>query len=97
MPCENETPAPALTEVRKRWGPLARDGKLFNAHINDVSTGLWGYVRCTIRILKFSAHSFEIEADKFAECTNKKLRIAEILSPVAHVIIKPNCPQLELD
>ncbi len=51
---------------------------LFGARISDVCTGLWGYRRDAIRCLQLSARGFEIEADMFAECVRKGLRIAEI-------------------
>jgi dolichol-phosphate mannosyltransferase len=51
---------------------------LFGAHISDVCTGFWGYRGDTIRHLELEARGFEIEADMFAECARKGLRIAEI-------------------
>jgi glycosyltransferase involved in cell wall biosynthesis len=51
---------------------------LFGVHISDVCTGLWGYRRGAIRRLELAASGFEIEADMFAECVRKGLRIAEI-------------------
>jgi len=51
---------------------------LFGAHISDVCTGFWGYRNDAIRRLELTARGFEIEADMFAECVRKGLRIAEI-------------------
>jgi dolichol-phosphate mannosyltransferase len=51
---------------------------LFGAQISDVCTGFWGYRRDAIRRLQLSASGFEIEADMFAECVRKGLRIAEM-------------------
>jgi dolichol-phosphate mannosyltransferase len=51
---------------------------LFGVHISDVCTGFWGYRSDAIRHLDLAASGFEIEADMFAECVRKGLRIAEI-------------------
>ena len=51
---------------------------LFQVNISDVCTGLWGYRRDAIQRLELAASGFEIEADMFAECVRKGLRIAEI-------------------
>jgi glycosyltransferase involved in cell wall biosynthesis len=51
---------------------------LFGAPISDVCTGFWGYRNDAIRRLELTARGFEIEADMFAECVRKGLRIAEI-------------------
>ena len=51
---------------------------LFSVPISDVCTGLWGYRRDALRCMSLSAIGFEIEADMFAECVRKGLRIAEI-------------------
>ena len=55
---------------------LARS--LFGINISDVCTGLWGCRGDAIQRLELDARGFEIEADMFAECAFKKLRIAEI-------------------
>src|SRR5665811_283207 len=39
---------------------------LFNAHISDICSGLWGYRAHAIRGLELSAEGFAIEADMFA-------------------------------
>jgi len=51
---------------------------LFGVRVSDVCTGFWGYRNDAIRRLKLTARGFEIEADMFAECVRKDLRIAEI-------------------
>jgi glycosyltransferase involved in cell wall biosynthesis len=51
---------------------------LFGVRISDVCTGFWGYRRDAIRRLELTARGFEIEADMFAECVRKGLRITEI-------------------
>jgi glycosyltransferase involved in cell wall biosynthesis len=51
---------------------------LFGAQISDVCTGFWAYRGEAIRRLELAARGFEIEADMFAECVRKGLRIAEI-------------------
>ncbi|MGA2885004.1 MAG: glycosyltransferase family 2 protein [Halobacteriota archaeon] len=51
---------------------------LFHAKISDVCTGLWGYRRDALRRLELAADGFEIEAEMFAECVSKGLRIVEI-------------------
>ena len=51
---------------------------LFGVHISDVCTGFWGYRSDAVRRLELAANGFEIEADMFAECVRKGLRIAEI-------------------
>ena len=51
---------------------------LFGERISDVCTGFWAYRSDAIRRLELAARGFEIEADMFAECVRKGLRIAEI-------------------
>jgi dolichol-phosphate mannosyltransferase len=51
---------------------------LFGVHISDVCTGFWGYRSDAVRHMELAARGFEIEADMFAECVRKDLRIAEI-------------------
>jgi dolichol-phosphate mannosyltransferase len=51
---------------------------LFGVHISDVCTGFWGYRSDAVRRLELEASGFEIEADMFAECVRKGLRIVEI-------------------
>jgi dolichol-phosphate mannosyltransferase len=51
---------------------------LFGVHISDVCTGFWGYRNDAVRRMTLAASGFEIEADMFAECVRKGLRIAEI-------------------
>jgi len=51
---------------------------LFQANVSDVCTGLWGYRGEALQRLELVARGFEIEADMFAECARKGLRIAEI-------------------
>jgi len=51
---------------------------LFSVNISDVCTGFWGYQSDAVQRLELAAHGFEIEADMFAECVRKDLRIAEI-------------------
>ena len=51
---------------------------LFGVHISDVCTGFWGYRSDAVRSIELAARGFEIEADMFAECVRKGLRIAEI-------------------
>jgi len=51
---------------------------LFGVHVSDVCTGFWGYRSDAIRRLELTARGFEIEADMFAECVRKGLRIAEV-------------------
>ena len=51
---------------------------LFGVHISDVCTGFWGYRSDAVRRMELAASGFEIEADMFAECVRKDLRIAEI-------------------
>ncbi len=51
---------------------------LFGVRVSDVCTGFWGYRNDAIRRLTLTARGFEIEADMFAECVRKGLRIAEI-------------------
>jgi dolichol-phosphate mannosyltransferase len=51
---------------------------LFGVHISDVCTGFWGYRSDAVRRMELAARGFEIEADMFAECVRKDLRIAEI-------------------
>jgi glycosyltransferase involved in cell wall biosynthesis len=51
---------------------------LFGVRVSDVCTGFWGYRGAAIRRLELAARGFEIEADMFAECARKGLRIAEI-------------------
>jgi dolichol-phosphate hexosyltransferase len=53
-------------------------GVLFGVRVSDVCTGFWGYRNDAIRRLELTARGFEIEADMFAECVRKGLRIAEI-------------------
>jgi len=43
-----------------------------------VCTGFWGYRSDAIRRLRLGARGFEIEAEMFAECATKGLRIGEI-------------------
>jgi dolichol-phosphate hexosyltransferase len=51
---------------------------LYGAPISDVCTGFWAYRSEAIKILDLQANGFEIEAEMFAECVMKGLRIAEI-------------------
>ena len=51
---------------------------LFGTHISDVCTGFWGYRGDVIQRFELVAPGFEIEADMFAECVRRGLRIAEI-------------------
>jgi glycosyltransferase involved in cell wall biosynthesis len=51
---------------------------LFFEKISDLCTGLWGFRSDAIRRLELEACGFEIEAEMFAECVRKGLRIAEI-------------------
>ena len=51
---------------------------LFNAHISDICTGLWGYQGYVIRDLELSADGFAIEADMFAECSRNGFCMAEL-------------------
>jgi glycosyltransferase involved in cell wall biosynthesis len=51
---------------------------LFGPRISDVCTGLWAYRSDALRRMELAAEGFEIEADMFAECVKKGLRIAEI-------------------
>ena len=51
---------------------------LFSVNISDVCTGFWGYQSDAVRCMDLAACGFEIEADMFAECVRKDLRIAEI-------------------
>jgi len=51
---------------------------LFGTDVTDVCTGLWGYRSDAIGCLELEAQGFEIEADMYAECARKGLRIAEI-------------------
>ncbi|MGA9080032.1 MAG: glycosyltransferase family 2 protein [Halobacteriota archaeon] len=51
---------------------------MYGVPISDVCTGLWAYRSDAIRCMNLSAIGFEIEADMFAECVRKGLRIAEI-------------------
>lgn len=55
------------------WAP-------FGTRISDVCTGFWGYRGDAIWRIELAARGFEIEADVFAECVRKCLRIAEIPS-----------------
>ena len=51
---------------------------LFGTYISDVCTGFWGFRGDAIRRFELKAAGFEIEADMFAECVRRDLRIAEI-------------------
>jgi glycosyltransferase involved in cell wall biosynthesis len=51
---------------------------LFNAHISDVCSGLWGYRGHAIRGLELSAEGFAIEADMFVECARNGFCMAEL-------------------
>lgn len=54
---------------------------LFNAPISDVCSGMWAFSSTHLKSLELTADGFDLEADIFAECARKGIRIAEVPIP----------------
>jgi glycosyltransferase involved in cell wall biosynthesis len=51
---------------------------LYFQRVSDLCTGMWGFRTSVLKDLVLSAHSFDLEAELFAECAKHHLRIKEV-------------------
>ena len=56
------------------WAAVA----LYRVFISDVCTGYWAFKRKAIEEMELNSVAFEIEAEMFASCSNRGLRISEV-------------------